>query len=439
MTRDDSRRTATLLGVLFGLAGMGSSSASIALVPLAAELEVGIGVATWAISLYVLALAVTTALYGRIADLVGVRLPLLGGVALMSVGAIVAGIAPTFDLLVLARVLQGMGAAAVPTLGITLLTTRYQGRVRGVALGRLAGVAAATTCLGPLVGGLVEEAFGWRAVLMLPVLGTLVLPFLLRTLAGGGSRASLDLVGAVLVSVSAGGLVLLVQSPTAGVAVAALGLGLMAIGAPSVVWRVRRHPHGFLPHAVVTNGALVRCAVASAAIPASWFALLVAVPAVLLDDGWRSWQIGLLLVPSAIVALLMPPTTARLLGRLGPVRTLAAASALSAGALVTTTLGVALLAPALLVVSVVLTTVAFGMGQPAVGAAVSETVATDVRGVALGVATLLFLVGGSVGSALVGGLGTPLGVPGALLVVLVLPLMALVVLAPLLSRGPERA
>jgi MFS family permease len=72
-TTDDSRRTSTLLGLLFGLAGMGSSSAAVTLPLLGDDLGVDAGLAAWAISLYVLMLAVTTALYGRISDLVGVR------------------------------------------------------------------------------------------------------------------------------------------------------------------------------------------------------------------------------------------------------------------------------------------------------------------------------------------------------------------------------
>ena len=74
-----------------------------ALALLAEDLGVSAGLAAWAISLYVLMLAVTTALYGRISDLVGVRGPLLAGLVLMSVGALVAALAPTFEVLLGAR------------------------------------------------------------------------------------------------------------------------------------------------------------------------------------------------------------------------------------------------------------------------------------------------------------------------------------------------
>ena len=434
---DDSRRLSTLLGLLFGLAGMGSSSAAVTLPILGPDLGVGPGLAAWTISLYVLTLAVTTALYGRISDLVGVRAPLLAGLVLMSVGALVAALAPTFPVLLGARVLQGAGAAAVPTLGVAILSARYSGEVRGRAFGRLAGVAAAVSCLGPLVGGGVEAAFGWRAVMALPILGALVVPFLWRSLSTDGSGARLDVVGAVLVALTASGLVLLVQSPSAGLLVAGLGAVLLVLGLPAVHHSVRRRPDGFLPVEVIHNAVVVRSAIAAAAVPASWFAMLIALPAVLLGDGWEAWQVGLAMVPSAAVALLVPRITGPMLVRIGPGRALAVAGVVASAALLVAALGAQLVSAPILVVGIVLVTFAFGLGQPALSAVVGDAVHEDVRGVALGVSTLLFLVGGSIGSAIVAGLGGPLGMGPALLLLAVLPLLGLVVLAPTLR--PARA
>ncbi|CAM3666291.1 MFS transporter [Nocardioides zeicaulis] len=429
---DDSRRVSLLLGLLFGLAGMGSSSAAVTLPLLGPDLGVGPGLAAWTISLYVLMLAVTTALYGRISDLVGVRGPLLAGLVLMSVGALVAAVAPTFEVLLGARVVQGAGAAAVPTLGVAILSARYEGSVRGLAFGRLAGTAAAVSCLGPLVGGLVEDAFGWRAVMALPVLGALVVPFLWRALHTGGSGARLDVVGAVLVALTASGMVLVVQSPSAGLLVAGLGAGLLVVGVPAVRASVRRRPDGFLPVEVVRNDAVIRSAVAAAAVPASWFAMLIALPAVLLSHGWEAWQVGLAMLPSALVALAVPQVTGPLLDRIGPSRALAIAGVVASGALLVAALGAGMTSAPVLVVAIILVTFAFGLGQPALSAAVGDAVHEDVRGVALGVSTLLFLIGGSIGSAVVAGLGGPLGMPGALLVLAVLPVLGLAVLAPTL-------
>ena len=432
---DDSRHVSLLLGLLFGLAGMGSSSAAIALPLMASDLGVSVGNAAWAISLYVLMLAVTTAVYGRVSDLVGVRLPLLFGIVLMTVGALAAAFAPSYSVLLVARIFQGAGAAAVPTLGVAALSARYAGPVRGLALGRLAGVAAAVSCLGPLLGGLVEHVFGWRAVMALPILGVLVLPFVWRALAGEGSGARLDVLGAVLVAGTSGGLVLLVQSPTSGLTIATIGALLLVLGTPLVALRVRHAPHGFLPLSVVRNGVVMRSAVAAAAMPASWFALLIGVPAVLVHAGWEPWEVGLLLAPSAVIAMLVPPVAGPLLNRVGGSWSLAVAGVIAALSMLMAALGTHLVAAVPVAIAVVLATVSFGLGQPAMIAKVGDAVDLDVRGVALGIATLLFLVGGSVGSAVVAGLGAVIGIPASLAVLAVLPVVGLLVLVPDLRRG----
>ena len=106
----------------------------------------------------------------------------------------------------------------------------------------------------------------------------------------------------------------------------------------------------------------------------------------------------------------------------------------ASAALVLAAIGTSAVLPVVLVLAVVLVTVAFGLGQPALSAPVGDAVDEDVRGVALGIATLLFLVGGSVGSAVVAGLGDVIGVPASLGVLAVLPLLGLVVLVPELRR-----
>ena len=431
---DDSRRVSTLVGLLFGLAGMGSSSAAIALPVIATDLGVSTGVSAWAISLYALMLAVTTAVYGRVSDLVGIRLPLLAGVSLMAVGALVGAAAPDFGLLVVARLFQGAGAAAVPTLGVAIVSARYSGRVRAAALGRVAGVAAAVSCLGPLAGGTVEGLLGWRAVIALPTLGVLLVPVLWRALPTDGSGARLDVLGALLVAGTAGGLVLLVQSPATGIGVAVVGVVLLALGVPSVALRVRRRPDGFLPVSVIRNAVVVRSALAAAAIPAAWFALLIAVPAVLVGRGWQPWAVGLALLPSAATGLLAPRVAGPLLSRIGPAAALAISGVVASVALLAAALGASLGSAVLLVAAVVAVTFAFGLGQPALMEAVDEAVEASVRGVALGVATLMFLVGGGIGSAVVGGLAGVLSMPGALLLLAALPVLGLLALARDLRR-----
>ena len=431
----DAGRVATLVGVLFGLAGMGSAAVAVTLPALARDLGLTTGGSAWIISLYALMLAVATAVYGRLADLAGIRLPLTVGVGLMTTGAVLGAIAPSYEVLLSARLLQGAGAASVPTLGMAIVSAKYEGAVRTAALGRVAGVAAAVSCLGPLAGGGVEALLSWRAVVALPALGLLIVPVLWRAIPTEGSGARLDILGAVLVALTAAGLVLLVQSPASGLVVATVGALLLALGVPAVIAQVRRRPEGFLPLEVITHGVVVRSALASSAVPAAWFALLIAVPAVLVGRGWEPLHVGLALVPSAVTGLLAPRIAAPLLVSIGASRALAVSGATAAVALLVAAVGAAAGSAVLLVLAVVAVTFAFGLGQPALMQAVGEAVAPHVRGVALGIATLVFLVGGGVGSAVVGGLGEVLGTSGSLLLLAALPVAGVLAVSRDAVRG----
>ena len=432
----DVRRISVLLGLLFGFAGMGSAAAAMALAPLAEAYDVGAGAAAWTISLYALMFGVGTAVYGRVADLQGPRLPMLVGLSLMTFGALVAALAPTFEVHLVGRLFQGAGAAAVPTLGAAVVTARYAGAIKSSAFLRLAGTAAAVTSLGPLAGGLLVDSLSWRFAIALPILAVLFVPLLWEALFVGGTGARLDLLGALLTALAAGGVVLLLQSPSTGVPVALTGLLLVVLGIPAVAAWVRHRPHGFLPLAVIKNPIIVRSALAAAAIPAAWFAMLVAIPAVLLSHDWAAWQVGLALVPSGVVALLMPRVVGLVVDRVSAAGALIFSAVVAAFALVGCALGAGLDQSWLLIVSVLGATVSFGIGQPALQTAVGDAVPVEVRGVALGIATLVFMVGGSLGSAVVGGLGPVLGLGTSIGVLTALPVLGILLVLPNLRAVP---
>ncbi|MCW0216490.1 MAG: MFS transporter [Pseudonocardia sp.] len=419
---------AVVLGLLFGLAGISTSGLTVALPQLAGDLGVSTSTAAWVISLYAVTLAVSTPLQGRLADAVGVRGPLCAGISLLAVGAIAAALAPNIGLLLAARVLQGIGAAAVPVLATTLISARYDGHARSAALGRLAGAGAVVSALGPLFGGAVEALGSWRWAIAMPAAGLLAVPYIWRSARIPGDGARLDLLGAFAVAVAASGLVLTIQSPSAGRVAALVGVALLVVGVPAVMLRVRSRPDGFLPRSVVTNPVVIRTALSASAIPASWFAMLLGIPLALAARGWTPLTTGLLLVPAAAVGLVSPRLAATLLDRLGPRRTLLVACPTTAVALLVAAAGAWFEITVLLLVAVMLTTVAFGIGQPSMTAAVSGAVPAERRGGALGVATLAFLTGAGIGAASIGGLAARIGIGASLAALVVLPLLGVVLL-----------
>jgi MFS family permease len=346
---------------------------------------------------------------------------------MLAAGAAVSAAAPDFVVLVLGRLLQGLGAGAIPVLTTTVLSARYLGRDRAVALGRTNSVMLVLTSAGPLVGGALGVLVGWRGPFLLPLLVLPLLPFAARLAPARGTGGRFDAVGAALVAGTAALLLGMVQTVgDPGPVTLATGLlALSSLGA-LVVW-VRHHPAGFVPTEVLREQAVVRAGVAAAGMPVVYFAGLVAVPLSLAEQGWDPFDNGLLLLPGALVGAMVSFNSARVLGRLGRRGTAMLGLALSAaGALVSA--GVAL-SPWLAGVGFVGLSTAYALAQPALVGAVAAAVPEQRRGAALGMFTLTFFLGAGLGSAVVGGLGDVLGLSGALAVAVLAPLVGLVVLA----------
>lgn len=425
----DVGRTAWLLGILVGLAISGSSAVAVILPTAAEDLGMSRPTAAWTLSGYALMLAVLTPVFGRLADRLGIRTPLVVGLLTMSAGAAAAALATTPTILVSARLLQGAGAASVTVLGAALVSRRYDGQTRAAALASVAGIGAAIAALAPLLGGLVEAALGWRPVMALPALALLLIVPLARLAPPAGESRSFDLPGAAFVTATATGVIMLAQAPSSGVVVAVSGALLVAVGVPLLIRHLRRRPNGFLPRRILNNRSVTAAAVGAAGLPAAWFALLIIMPAVLAQQGWQPLGIGAALVPAAGAALVATRTSRAVVTRFGTRTTLLLSAAATIAALLLGALGVALSSAPLLIAATTAVALGFAHGQPAMLTQVSASTTDDVRGIALGFATLIFLTGGAIGSALVGGLNGLLPSWAVLLTITALPAAAAVVLA----------
>jgi EmrB/QacA subfamily drug resistance transporter len=168
----------------------------------------------WVVSGYVLTYGGFLLLGGRAADLVGRRRILVSGLALFGVASLVGGLAQTEELLVIARLAQGAGAAMMSPAALSVLTTTFTDRrERNLALGAWAAVPGLAGALGVVLSGVLTQGPGWRWIFYLnvPVAGLALVGAL--ALLGGETRArrasGFDLPGAVLVT---GGMLLLIYA-----------------------------------------------------------------------------------------------------------------------------------------------------------------------------------------------------------------------------------
>lgn len=430
---------ASAIAVLFGVTGLGSAAVAVALPALSQDLELTTGRAALVVSCYSLALAVGSAVFGRLGDMFGIRLPLLIGMSVMVTAACAGALVDSLPALIITRTLQGLGAAAVPALTLAAIQALFAGDSRARALATYSGVGATINALGPVAGALLVDPFGWRPVVAIPIFALAVIPFVWRDLpTHRQSGATLDPVGALLVAGAAIGAVLSLQAATLGGPTALVGLTLLVTTAPAAVLRSRRRPHGVVPAALVHDRAARLSLLTAASLPSAWFGMLVAVPTVLTAHDWSSTHVGMLLLPCAALGVIAPRITGPALIRFGTARGQLLATTGVTSAVVLAAIGSALVNPTILIAATLLLMLSFGLGQPAMTALVADSVPVHTRGGALGLLTLVFLLGGSLGAATVGGLGDVIGFPRALLILAALPAVAALAFArPLPSPQPQ--
>ncbi|ULA59465.1 MAG: MFS transporter [Nitrospira sp.] len=190
------------------LSSIGTSIANVSLPTLAQTFHASFQQVQWVVLAYLLAVTTMVVSVGRLGDIIGRRRLLMLGVFLFTAASALCGGAPALWLLIVARAVQGLGAAIMMALTMAFVgETVPQARV-GRAMGLLGTMSAAGTALGPSLGGLLISAFGWQAIFLINVpLGLTILLLIHRYLPVDANpqphkRASFDVVGTLLLAMT---------------------------------------------------------------------------------------------------------------------------------------------------------------------------------------------------------------------------------------------
>ena len=143
----------------------------------------------WAVNAYVLPFAVSILAVGRLGDRFGLRPVLTIGGLLFAVGAALSALAPAYGVLLAGRVVQGIGGAALLTIGLASISASFQGPARGRALGLYFAAGATAAVVGPLVGGVLTSLVGWPGMFWVQVplaVGTAAAAWAILPRAAGG-------------------------------------------------------------------------------------------------------------------------------------------------------------------------------------------------------------------------------------------------------------
>src|ERR671935_703098 len=216
------------------------------------DLDASLESLEWTVNAYTLTFAVLLLTGAALGDRFGRRRVFTVGVGIFTLGSIAAALAPSVEVLNLARAAQGLGGAIVLPLTLTILSASVPPERRGLALGAWGGISGLAIAFGPLVGGAVVDGISWHWIFWLNVpFGLLLIPLALTKLQETyGPSNRLDLRGLVLASAGLFGIVWgLVRGNQIGWGsaeiVGALVAGVVVLAA-FVVWELRA-PAPMLP------------------------------------------------------------------------------------------------------------------------------------------------------------------------------------------------
>jgi EmrB/QacA subfamily drug resistance transporter len=199
----------------------------------------------WTVNAYTLTFAVLLITGAALGDRFGRRRMFGIGLAIFTAGSVAAALAPSIDVLIAARAVQGLGGAIVLPLTLTILSAAVPAERRGLVLGAWGGISGLAVALGPLVGGAVVQGISWQWIFWLNVpIGLALIPLaFLRLSESYGPNDALDLPGVGLASAGLFGIVWgLVRGNQVGWAsveiVASLVVGLVVF-ALFLLWELR--------------------------------------------------------------------------------------------------------------------------------------------------------------------------------------------------------
>ncbi|HUE66693.1 MAG TPA: MFS transporter, partial [Candidatus Acidoferrum sp.] len=203
---------------------------------------------------YLLTLSALLILAGAVNDFYGRKRTFLLGLLGFGVTSVLCGLAPTMELLVLFRILQGAAGALLVPGSLALLTANFSGEEQGRAFGTWAGASGATTILGPLLGGLLVDTISWRAAFFINVPLVAVAAWATWTHVPESrdemATSHFDWIGAAIVALAVGGLAFGTIYGQQRAWHDALGYVAIVVGVLATIalpfW-MRRAPHPLIP------------------------------------------------------------------------------------------------------------------------------------------------------------------------------------------------
>lgn len=278
----------------------------------------------WVVTGFLLVFSVGIPFYGRISDFFSLKRLFTVALLIFAAGSLVCALAPSLLVLVVGRIVQGAGAAAIPVLSVVAVMRLMPAGKRGVGVGYIAAAGGVGTTAGPIVGGGVGQFLGWPSLFWLTLLWVLVLvPGALYVLPNDSPEGErrFDLAGGVFLGLGAGLFLFgITQGQVEGFAsFSSWGSLLGALVAAALFgWRTVGAEYPFVPPALFANRTYVSAVLVMFFAMLTNLAALVFVPVLVVGANGLSPGAGsLVMVPGGVAVATLSPVAGSLSNRVG--------------------------------------------------------------------------------------------------------------------------
>ena len=307
------------------MAFIDTSVVNVALPKMESELATTLSSMTWVINAYTLCLSALLLIGGAAADQFGRRRIFIIGISIFAVASIGCGLASGVDLLIVARAVQGVGAALLIPCSLAIIGAAFDEKERGAAIGLWSGASAVAAGGGPLLGGWLVDHLSWRAIFLInPVIAVPTLLIALRHVPESvdqDARKGLDVIGAALAFLGLGFLVYgLITASDRGwsdpIVIASLSAGAVLLVA--FVFAERRSPAPMMPLNVFRSLTFSGVNILTLLLYGALVGALFFVPFLLIQvHGYSATEAGAAFLPFTLVLAVLSRWGGRLVDRAG--------------------------------------------------------------------------------------------------------------------------
>lgn len=349
---------------------------------------------SWITAIFSLFFGLGSVTFGKLSDTIPIRRLLVIGLIVFMAGSLIGFLSQTYWMVIAARIIQGLGAGALPALSLVAVSRFYPKAHQGYTLAMVFSIVALGGAIGPILGGFLTDWFGWQALFFVSFLSLLGLPVFLKFVPKEETTSGdFDIFGAIIFMMAITLILMGINVSPWLLLLAAILLGLF-------FWKNKHTTDPFIDTSVLKNKSFSLVLIMSFLNTIAYMATIFILPLVLaLANGLSANLIGLVLFPGALLTAILGPQVGKLIDKWGsrPINRISFIMMAIAFIALSTLIGGS---PIWISIFIILISLGFTANQTAFSNHISKIVSHQHMGIGMGLFTLMTFLASAIGIAL---------------------------------------